>query len=122
MNSHWHMTFSSLIPWRPGFAAAYASWRLMQAALGVMGIAIFVAILLFLPETSHPGTRGIDKLAVKLVESGAYPSRMLVFVNPFKPLTLMRSPNLMIVVSPLESLNCLHYLILSRLLQDFLCF
>jgi hypothetical protein len=111
-----------LISYRPGFAAAYASWRLMQLALGLMGVAIFVAILLFLPETSHPGTRGIDKLAVKMVESGASSSRMLVFVNPFRPLTLMRSPNLMVVVSPLELLRCLHHLILYRLLQDFSCF
>jgi len=91
----------------------------MQVALGVLGVAIFVAILLFLPETSHPGTRGIDKLVTELVESGASSSRMIVFVNPFKALTLMRSPNLMVVVSALESLNCLYYLILSRLSQDF---
>ena len=93
----------------------------MQVALGLVGVAIFLAILLFLPETSHPGTRGIDKLATELMEPGVSSSRMFVFVNPFRPLTLMKSPNLMVVVSPLESLNCL-LLILPRLLQDFLYF
>lgn len=94
----------------------------MQAALGIMGITIFIAILFFLPETSHPGARGIDKLRAKLMEAGASSSRIIVFVNPCRPLALMRSPNVLAVVRTLEPLNCLRYLIFHRLLQDFLYF
>ena len=69
----------------------------MQAVLGITGFMIFVSILLFLPETSHPGARGIDKLRL----TGAEPS--MVFINPFKSLLLLRSPNLFAVVSSLHS-------------------
>lgn len=71
----------------------------MQAALGVMGVSIFLAVFFLLPETSHPGTRGMDKLRATC------PNRMFVFVNPFKPLTLLRSPNILAVVGPFESLT-----------------
>ena len=48
------------IIWNSGFATHYASWRVMQGSLGTTGFIIFVSILLFFPETSHPGARGID--------------------------------------------------------------
>ena len=83
-----------------GFAAHYASWRIMQAALGITGFMTFVSILLFFPETSQPGARGIDKL--QLTTAGAA-SRPVVFINPFKCLLLLRSPNLLAVVSSLHS-------------------
>jgi hypothetical protein len=46
-------------------------------------------MLWFLPETSHPGSRGVDKL-----ELGA---RKWVVLNPLKSLGLLRSPNLFAV-------------------------
>jgi len=61
----------------------------MQAAMGAVGCFIFVYMWLFFPETSHPGTRGVDKLPEG--------SSRLVFVNPLKPLALLRSPNLFAV-------------------------
>lgn len=67
----------------------------MQASFGVSGFMIFMSILLFFPETSHPGARGIDKL--RLTPTGAAP-RIVVFINPFKSLLLLRSPNFMAVV------------------------
>lgn len=70
----------------------------MQAALGIVGIVIFIAILFFFPETSHPGARGIDKLRAERMKTGASSSRTLVFVNPCRPLALMRSPNVLAVV------------------------
>jgi hypothetical protein len=65
----------------------------MQLALGITGFLIFVSILLFFPETSHPGARGIDKL--RLESPGAASP---IFVNPFRCLWLLRSPNFMAVV------------------------
>jgi len=69
----------------------------MQAALGITGCVIFASMVIFFPETSHPGARGIDKLQREQACTGVAPRRM-VFVNPFKPLLLLRSPNLVGVV------------------------
>ncbi|KAJ7928966.1 MFS general substrate transporter [Mycena leptocephala] len=49
----------ALSPLAGGLAAHYSSWRAMQYALGLSGAAGFVFILILLPETSHPGTRGL---------------------------------------------------------------
>lgn len=49
-------------------------------------------MLLAFPETSHPGTLGIDK-------QPSLSRRWLpVFVNPLTPLGLLRSPNLLVAV------------------------
>jgi MFS family permease len=82
-----------------GFAAHYTSWRIMQEVFTLMGVVIFLSILFFFPETSHPGTRGIDKLQPTSTEAKP---RSLIFINPFKSLFLLRSPNLLAVVG-----NCL---------------
>ncbi|GLB35682.1 putative MFS general substrate transporter [Lyophyllum shimeji] len=79
----------ALAPPIGGFAAEYASWRLMQSAMGAVGAIMFVCMLIFFPETSHPGMRGIDRLAPH--------TRRLRFVNPLQPLVLLRSPSLMAV-------------------------
>ncbi|GLB35683.1 putative sugar (and other) transporter [Lyophyllum shimeji] len=79
----------ALAPPIGGLMAQYASWRVMQAALGAAGCLLFICMLLFFPETSHPGMRGMDK-----VSTG---SSRFVFVNPLKPLALLRSPNLFAV-------------------------
>src|SRR5215475_9697598 len=81
---------------KTGLAAHYASWRAMQWGLFVWGVLIFAAMALWFPETSHPGTRGIDKL----VQSSDGERRWKwVWLNPLSSLTLLRSPNLMLVVS-----------------------
>ncbi|KZP06003.1 MFS general substrate transporter [Athelia psychrophila] len=80
----------ALAPLCGGLAAAYASWRVMQYTLGASGALAFAAVWLFLPETSHPGTRGIDQLR-------AMRRRGLVWVNPLACLWLLRSPNLLAV-------------------------
>ncbi|KAF8061835.1 major facilitator superfamily domain-containing protein [Lyophyllum atratum] len=79
----------ALAPPIGGLAAEYASWRIMQLVMGGVGGVMFICMLLFFPETSHPGTRGIDKLPAA--------SRKWVFVNPLRPLALLRSPNLLAV-------------------------
>lgn len=52
-------------------------------------------MLWYLPETSHPGTRGLDKLKPT--------DRKWVWMNPFASLGILRSPNLALVVSPIDS-------------------
>jgi hypothetical protein len=83
----------------------------MQEVFTLMGVVIFLSILFFFPETSHPGTRGIDKL--QLASTGATP-RSLIFVNPFKSLSLLRSPNLLAVVGNHIWLHLFRYLIPMR--------
>ncbi|GJJ15289.1 hypothetical protein Clacol_009565 [Clathrus columnatus] len=53
-----------LAPISGGFLATYASWRIMQIVLGIFGFIAFLIVLVYLPETSHPGERGIDKAIV----------------------------------------------------------
>lgn len=88
----------SLSPLAGGIAATYASWRILQYALAVAGFCSYFVMLWFLPETSHPGTRGIDKLAVG--------QRTWVLLNPLKSLSLLRSPNLLAVVRTYCSIVC----------------
>jgi hypothetical protein len=75
-----------------GTAAFYYSWRAMQAFLGVFGLVQIGFIYFFFPETSQPGARGIDKL--KLEDRPA----KFIFINPLRPLGLLRSPNLLLIV------------------------
>ncbi|KAF9009715.1 major facilitator superfamily domain-containing protein [Cyathus striatus] len=84
----------ALAPLAGGAAAHYASWRIMQYSLGVCGLVSFIFMLLFLPETSHPGSREVDKL----VTTGKHiPRWRPVLLNPLRPLWLLRSPNLLLV-------------------------
>jgi hypothetical protein len=71
----------------------------MQYALAIIGAAVFVGILLLLPETMHPHTRGVDKApdGNGLQAHGSRPR--LILLNPFASLALLRSPNLLLVVS-----------------------
>ena len=85
-----------------GFAAHYYSWRLVQMALGIVGLLSFFAIVFFFPETYHPGKRGVDKL-----DRSLQPRWRPVILNPLQPLWLLRSPNLLAVVcgSPFHCLE-----------------
>ncbi|KAF7336682.1 putative drug/proton antiporter YHK8 [Mycena venus] len=82
----------ALSPLAGGLAAHYSSWRAMQFILGFSGAIGFIFILVLLPETSHPGTRGVDKLMRETNGTQKY-----AFVNPLKSLWLLRSPNLLAV-------------------------
>ncbi|KAF5318059.1 hypothetical protein D9619_012112 [Psilocybe cf. subviscida] len=59
-----------------------------------MGLLVWVLSLLFFPETSQPGARGVDELRLK---EGVHWRERFVFVNPLLPLALLRSPNLFLV-------------------------
>ncbi|KAJ7502894.1 MFS general substrate transporter [Mycena galericulata] len=80
----------------------YSSWRNVQFGLFFVGLFVYLGMLLLLPETSHPGTRGIDKIEPELID-GSEPqaSRKFtmrwVWLNPFSCLWLLRSPNLLLV-------------------------
>jgi hypothetical protein len=86
--------------------ATYASWRVMQLLLFAMGLTTFISVAVFLPETSHPGSRGIDKLLEEEAHVGLDPGAKKrrwrwVWLNPFGALALLRGPNVLLVVSML---------------------
>ncbi|KAF8552826.1 MFS general substrate transporter [Imleria badia] len=72
-----------------GALAEFWSWRGFQVALGVWGMIQALLFVLFLPETAHPGSRGID--------NAQGPSKTFVWVNPLRCLTFLRSPNIITV-------------------------
>lgn len=80
----------------PGLAAHYASWRVMQFALGMAGLIGFIFMFAFFPETSHPNSRGIDKVIRN--SDGTKISSGFKIINPFKTLLLLRSPLLIMMV------------------------
>ncbi|KAF9239076.1 major facilitator superfamily domain-containing protein [Melanogaster broomeanus] len=79
----------AIAPLAGGIAAEYWSWRAFNIGLGIWGLLQMLLIYVFLPETAHPNTRGIDKM------EGS--RKMLVWVNPFSSLRLLRSPNIVAV-------------------------
>lgn len=93
----------TLAPLLGGTVTYYFSWRIMQGSLGFIGFLVWVVILLFFPETSQPGARGVDKLRLK---EGEHWRQRFVFVNPLRPLALLRSPNLFLIVSSAQYTWC----------------
>ncbi|KAF8888354.1 major facilitator superfamily domain-containing protein [Infundibulicybe gibba] len=77
----------ALAPPAGGVAAHYASWRVMQLALAIAGFLAFVIMLLFFPETSHPARPA----------SSLWRLWKPYFINPLRPLALLRSPNILAV-------------------------
>ncbi|KAI0261741.1 major facilitator superfamily domain-containing protein [Gloeopeniophorella convolvens] len=80
----------ALAPLLGGLTAEYASWRMLQLFLAMCGACLFAAMLLLLPETSWPRARGINKLR----EAGEDVDRW-VWLNPFRHVTIFRSPNVL---------------------------
>lgn len=58
----------------------------MQLCLAFAGLFLFILLFLVLPETSHPGTRGIDKLRLTGDTKNSWKH-----VNPIRPAYLLRS-------------------------------
>lgn len=84
-----------LHPSLTGVIIEFSNWRVMQIILAVAGAVGFLAIFLLYPETSHPGTRGIDKWRQK---HGMSADKLhITFLNPLKTLALLRSPNLLMI-------------------------
>ena len=63
----------------------------MQYALFIAAVLAFLLIVVALPETSHPGTRGVDTISDD-------EKQYFVFLKPLGALWLLRSPNLLAVV------------------------
>ncbi|KAJ7128988.1 MFS general substrate transporter [Mycena crocata] len=85
-----------------GWGAKYSSWRNVQFGLFFVGLSVFLGMLTFLPETSHPGTMGMDKVEPEFAEDhdgDQSPVRKFkwVWLNPFSCLWLLRSPNVLFV-------------------------
>ncbi|KAG1718412.1 major facilitator superfamily domain-containing protein [Suillus lakei] len=70
-----------------GAATQYWSWRNLHYSIGAWGLLEMLLIYLLFPETSHPGTLGIDKLMHRRWIH-------ITWVNPLSSLWLLRSPNL----------------------------
>ena len=77
-----------------GASAEYWTWRGFQMALCVWALIQVTLVYCLLPETAHPNTRGIDK---RTTEEGL--RQKFVWINPLGSLGLLRSPNLLMVVS-----------------------
>ncbi|KAK7057497.1 MFS general substrate transporter [Favolaschia claudopus] len=82
-----------------GWGAKYSSWRNVQFGLFIVGCLVFLMMLVLLPETSHPGTLGMDKSEESDATSNPERERKFrwVWLNPFSCLWLLRSPNLLFV-------------------------
>ncbi|KAI0046832.1 MFS general substrate transporter [Auriscalpium vulgare] len=83
----------ALAPLAGGLAAHYASWRVMQVAFFVIGLALLAGMYPWLPETSHPNMRGIDKLHGECQEDTK--QARWVWVNPFGGVALLKRPNVL---------------------------
>ncbi|KAF8577031.1 MFS general substrate transporter [Ramaria rubella] len=89
----------TLAPVVGGVLATYASWRVMQLLIFSMGLVGFISVATFLPETSHPGCRGIDKYFTPDVIGVPAKKRAWkwVWLSPFQSLTLLRGPVILLV-------------------------
>jgi hypothetical protein len=98
--------------------AKYSSWRNVQYGLFFVGLLVYVGMLFLLPETSHPGTMGMDKAEQELA-AGSEPQSTRkfkwVWLNPLSCLWLLRSPNLTLVVRASSPACCAA----SDFLQDY---
>ncbi|KAJ4496983.1 MFS general substrate transporter [Lentinula lateritia] len=108
----------ALAPLFGGVISHYASWRITQLFLGAWGLLTFVCIATMLPETSIPGSRGIDKKRAVLVERNVAPGEKwfkIIWINPLKTLSLLRSPNLLAVALAGTVVLLTDYVILTPL-------
>jgi MFS family permease len=85
----------ALAPTVGGVTAHYLSWRAIHYLLAAFGFAAFFCMFFLFPETSHPGTRGIDEYE----RAGKVHSKWKpVMLNPLSQLLMLRSPNILAVV------------------------
>ncbi|KIK37204.1 hypothetical protein CY34DRAFT_810551 [Suillus luteus UH-Slu-Lm8-n1] len=80
-------------PFIGGAATQYWSWRSLHYSIGAWGFLDMLLIYFSLPETSHPGTLGIDKLPLRTQRW-----INITWINPLNSLWLLCSPNLFAVM------------------------
>ncbi|KAJ3829318.1 MFS general substrate transporter [Lentinula raphanica] len=101
-----------------GVISHYASWRITQLFLGAWGLLAFICIATMYPETSIPGSRGIDKKRAELVAQNVAQGEKwfrIIWINPLKTLSLLRSPNLLAVALAGTVVLLTDYVILTPL-------
>ncbi|OSD05260.1 MFS general substrate transporter [Trametes coccinea BRFM310] len=82
----------AIAPVAGGLATHYATWRAAQWAIFMMGLIPYIPIVFWLPETLDP-----EVARQKFLEaSGGKEGRRFVWLNPFRSLALLRSPNILI--------------------------
>ncbi|KAG1862640.1 major facilitator superfamily domain-containing protein [Suillus subluteus] len=81
----------AVAPFLGGAATQYWSWRNLHYSIGAWGLVQMLLLYLSFPETSHPGTLGIDKIRRRRWVH-------IAWVNPLRSLWLLRSPNLFAVM------------------------
>jgi len=64
-----------------------------------MAMISLISVITFIPETSHTGSRGMDKLRAQDALTEGSSARALVFLNPLGPLRLLRGPNVLFPMS-----------------------
>lgn len=79
----------------------YSSWRMMQWILFGMAMLALILVNLILPETAHPGSRGMDNLFREQEYRSGRHRWKWVWLNPFRSLSLLRGPNVFLVVRTL---------------------
>jgi MFS family permease len=85
----------ALAPTVGGITAHYWSWRAIHYLLAAFTLAALLCIFFFFPETSHPGTRGIDEYKQT---SRICSKWMPVTLNPFSDLVVFQNLNILSVV------------------------
>ncbi|KAJ7350409.1 MFS general substrate transporter [Mycena albidolilacea] len=91
---------NAIAPIVGGWGARYSSWRNVQFGLFFVGLFVFLGMFALLPETSHPGTLGIDKSEESEETTiDREPKFKWVWLNPFSCLWLLRSPNLLFTIA-----------------------
>ncbi|KAL9714594.1 hypothetical protein Ac2012v2_001249 [Leucoagaricus gongylophorus] len=96
MGSYYGVTLLglALAPMIGGFVAYHFSWRILHFSLAAFAFATFLCILSYFPETSHPDSRGADRV---VREGGVCPRWWPVILNPFSQLDMLRSPSILAV-------------------------
>ncbi|KAG0701555.1 major facilitator superfamily domain-containing protein [Suillus ampliporus] len=82
----------AIAPFLGGAATQYWSWRNLHYLIGAWGLLEMLLIYLSLPETSHPGTMGIDKITRRRWIH-------ITWVNPLSSLWLLRKSEPMLASS-----------------------
>ncbi|CAK5262229.1 unnamed protein product [Mycena citricolor] len=85
---------NALAPIVGGWVAHYTSWRYLQFGLCLSGALLWLLMLLYLPETSHPGITGWEKLIEAEHAEGKEDDGRFrwAWLNPLECLWYLRSP------------------------------
>ncbi|KAE9387311.1 MFS general substrate transporter [Gymnopus androsaceus JB14] len=81
----------ALAPLMGGVLSHYASWRITQLFLGVLGLLAFISIATLYPETIHSRDERNRQETCGTYWFG------IVWINPLKTMALLKSPNLLAV-------------------------